>query len=96
MIVPVAVIAAVCTADWISAAIIAITIPLIPMFMALIGMRVQRRQDRQLRTLEVLSGHFLDVVRGLTTLKVFGRSKAQVETIRVGHRPATGGRRCRR
>ena len=44
-------------------------------------MRVQRRQDHQLRTLQVLSGHFLDVVRGLTTLKVFGRSKAQVETI---------------
>ena len=70
-------------ADWISALIIAVTIPLIPIFMALIGMRVQRRQDRQLRTLEVLSGHFLDVVRGLTTLKVFGRSKAQVETIRA-------------
>ena len=50
--------------------------------MALIGMRVQRRQDHQLRTLQVLSGHFLDVVRGLTTLKVFGRSKAQIETIR--------------
>ena len=83
VIVPVAVIAAVCTADWISALIIAVTIPLIPIFMALIGMRVQRRQDRQLRTLEVLSGHFLDVVRGLTTLKVFGRSKAQVETIRA-------------
>ncbi len=83
VIVPVAVIVAVCTADWISALIIAVTIPLIPIFMALIGMRVQRRQDRQLRTLEVLSGHFLDVVRGLTTLKVFGRSKAQVETIRA-------------
>ena len=82
VIVPVAVIVAVCTADWVSAAIIAITVPLIPLFMALIGMRVQRRQDHQLRTLQVLSGHFLDVVRGLTTLKVFGRSKAQVETIR--------------
>ncbi len=82
VIVPVAVIVAVCTADWISAVIIAVTVPLIPIFMALIGMRVQRRQDRQLRTLELLSGHFLDVVRGLTTLKVFGRSKAQVDTIR--------------
>ena len=82
VIVPVAVIVAVCTADWVSAAVIAITVPLIPLFMALIGMRVQRRQDHQLRTLQVLSGHFLDVVRGLTTLKVFGRSKAQVETIR--------------
>ncbi len=81
VIVPVAVIVAVCTEDWLSAVIIAVTVPLIPVFMALIGMRVQRRQDHQLRTLQVLSGHFLDVVRGLTTLKVFGRSKAQVETI---------------
>ena len=83
VIVPLAVIVAVCTADWVSAVIIAVTVPLIPIFMALIGMRVQRRQDRQLRTLEILSGHFLDVVRGLTTLKVFGRSKAQVDTIRT-------------
>jgi thiol reductant ABC exporter CydD subunit len=82
VIVPVAVIVAVCTADWVSAVIIAVTVPLIPVFMALIGMRVQRTQDHQLRTLQVLSGHFLDIVRGLTTLKVFGRSKAQVETIR--------------
>ena len=81
VIVPVAVIIAVCARDWVSAVIIAVTLPLIPVFMALIGMRVQRRQDHQLRTLQVLSGHFLDVVRGLTTLKVFGRSKAQVETI---------------
>ncbi|HEX2370645.1 MAG TPA: thiol reductant ABC exporter subunit CydD, partial [Acidimicrobiia bacterium] len=42
----------------------------------------RQHTDRQLRTLQSLSGHFLDVVAGLTTLKVFGRSKAQVETVR--------------
>jgi thiol reductant ABC exporter CydD subunit len=83
VIVPVTIIAAVGATDWISAITIAVTVPLIPVFMALIGIRVRSRQDRQLRTLQVLSGHFLDVVRGLTTLKVFGRSKAQVETIRA-------------
>ena len=38
--------------------------------------------DRQLRTLEHLAGHFLDVVAGLPTLKIFGRAKAQAKTIR--------------
>ncbi len=83
VIVPVTVIVAVAATDWISAVTLAVTVPLIPVFMALIGMRVRTRQDRQLRTLQVLSGHFLDVVRGLATLKVFGRSKAQVETIQA-------------
>ncbi len=83
VIVPITVIVAVAATDWISAITLAVTVPLIPVFMALIGMRVRSRQDRQLRTLQVLSGHFLDVVRGLATLKVFGRSKAQVETIQA-------------
>ena len=82
VIVPVAVLVVVLTQDWISAAILAVTLPLIPIFMALIGMRARRHTDRQLRTLQLLSGHFLDVVGGLATLKIFGRSRAQVETIR--------------
>ncbi len=58
------------------------TLPLIPLFMALIGVATRSHTNRQLRTLQVLSGHFLDVVSGLPTLKVFGRSRAQVQTIR--------------
>ena len=82
MIVPPMVIVAVGSQDWISAAIIVVTVPLIPVFMALIGFATRRRTDRQLRTLQVLSGHFLDVVAGLSTLRIFGRSTAQTETIR--------------
>jgi thiol reductant ABC exporter CydD subunit len=82
VIVPVVVVAAVLSGDWISAAIIALTIPLIPLFMALIGASTRERMDRQLRTLERLGGHFLDVVAGLPTLKVFGRAKAQAAAIR--------------
>ena len=81
-IVPVVVIVAVLWNDWISAAIIAFTIPLIPLFMALVGASTRERMDRQLRTLEGLGGHFLDVVAGLPTLKIFGRSKAQAQAIR--------------
>jgi thiol reductant ABC exporter CydD subunit len=80
-IVPVVVIVAVVSEDWISAAIIAVTIPLIPLFMALVGAVTGERNERQLQVLERLSGHFLDVVRGLGTLKVFGRAHAQARAI---------------
>jgi ATP-binding cassette subfamily C protein CydCD len=81
-IVPLVLLAAVLLSDWISAAIIALTIPLIPLFMALVGATTRERMDRQMHTLERLAGHFLDVVAGLPTLKVFGRAKAQAAAIR--------------
>ncbi|MEU6310330.1 thiol reductant ABC exporter subunit CydD [Streptomyces sp. NPDC047014] len=83
VVVPVAVLARIVTEDWVSAAIIVVTLPLIPVFMILIGMATQSRMDRQWRLLSRLSGHFLDVVAGLPTLKVFGRAKAQAESIRT-------------
>ncbi|MFF7949225.1 thiol reductant ABC exporter subunit CydD [Streptomyces griseorubiginosus] len=82
VVVPVAVLARIVTEDWVSAAIIVGTLPLIPVFMMLIGWATQSRMDRQWRLLSRLSGHFLDVVAGLPTLKVFGRAKAQAESIR--------------
>jgi ATP-binding cassette, subfamily C, bacterial CydCD len=82
VIVPIVVLGAVVWNDWISAAIIAFTIPLIPLFMALVGATTRERMDRQLRALQRLAGHFLDVIAGLPTLKVFGRAKAQAESIR--------------
>ncbi len=81
VIVPLAVIAAMLWDDWISAAIVAFTIPLIPLFMALVGAATAERMERQVRTLERLGGHFLDVVAGLPTLKVFGRARAQAAAI---------------
>ncbi|WP_346267289.1 thiol reductant ABC exporter subunit CydD, partial [Streptomyces sp. SID4982] len=82
LVVPVAVLARIVTEDWVSAAIIVATLPLIPIFMMLIGWATQSRMDRQWSLLSRLSGHFLDVVAGLPTLKVFGRAKAQAESIR--------------
>ncbi|MGW2772861.1 thiol reductant ABC exporter subunit CydD [Streptomyces olivaceoviridis] len=82
VVVPVAVLARIVTEDWVSAAIIVCTLPLIPVFMMLIGWATQSRMERQWRLLSRLSGHFLDVVAGLPTLKVFGRAKAQAESIR--------------
>ncbi|MCW7986145.1 ABC transporter [Streptomyces platensis subsp. clarensis] len=82
VVVPLAVLARIVTGDWISALTIVITLPLIPLFMILIGWATQSRMDRQWRLLARLSGHFLDVVEGLPTLKVFGRAKAQAASIR--------------
>jgi len=87
VIVPVAVLATVLGQDLLSAIIIAVTLPLIPIFMILIGLYTKRRVDRQWRTLSLLSGHFLDLVSGLPTLKIFGRAKAQAQAI-----DAIGGR----
>ncbi|MEU4198465.1 thiol reductant ABC exporter subunit CydD [Streptomyces sp. NPDC026294] len=82
VVVPVAVLARIVAGDWISAATIVVTLPLIPLFMVLIGWATQNRMDRQWQLLSRLSGHFLDVVAGLPTLKVFGRAKAQAASIR--------------
>ena len=79
--VPVAVLARVAAADWISAVIIAVTLPLIPLFAVLVGWHTKARTQRQWRLLATLAGHFLDVVEGLPTLKIFGRARAQEQVI---------------
>lgn len=81
VIVPIAVLATVLGQDLLSAFIIAVTLPLIPIFMILIGLYTKRRVDRQWRTLTLLSGHFLDLISGLPTLKIFGRAKTQAAAI---------------
>lgn len=82
IIVPLTIVGVVLGSDVLSSVILAITIPLIPLFMALIGMYTKSRVDRQWRVLGRLSGHFLDLVSGLPTLKAFGRAKAQERAIR--------------
>ncbi|WP_433285060.1 thiol reductant ABC exporter subunit CydD [Micromonospora sp. CA-244673] len=90
--VPLAVLARIVLADWSSALIIALTIPLIPVFGALLGWQAQAATERQWRRLSLLGGHFLDMVAGLPTLRAFGRARAQVDVVRRmadGHRQAT-------
>ena len=92
VVVPLAVLVRIAFADWISAVIIAATLPLIPMFGVLIGWHTRAQTQRQWRLLALLGGHFLDVVAGLPTLKLFGRARAQAEVIEEvtsAHRKAT-------
>ncbi|MFI7647303.1 thiol reductant ABC exporter subunit CydD [Micromonospora sp. NPDC049460] len=90
--VPVAVLARIFVADWSSALIIAATLPLIPIFGALLGWQAQAATERQWRRLSLLGGHFLDMVAGLPTLRAFGRARAQTDAVHRmadGHRVAT-------
>ena len=78
--------------DWPSALIVAVTLPLLPVFAALIGHTTQESTQRRWRSLGALSGHFLDVMRGLPTLASYGRAEVQVDTIATvsrRHRLAT-------
>lgn len=81
-LVPLVIVAWVLRLDWLSAVIFVVTVPLIPLFMALIGTLADRRTTRRWRTLQRLSGHFLDILEGVVTLKVFGRARPQLQAIR--------------
>jgi len=91
-LVPVAVLVRVGLADWVSAVVIAVTLPLIPVFAILVGLDTKARTRRQWLLLGRLGGHFLDVVEGLPTLRLFGRATAQADVIAEvtdAHRRAT-------
>ncbi len=80
-VVPAAIFAWVVWHDLTSAIVMALTLPLIPIFGILVGKATEARTLRRFRTLTLLSGYFLDVVRGLTTLRAFGRGGRQAQTI---------------
>lgn len=67
--------------DWIVGVLFLLTAPAIPLFMALAGMGAQAATDRQANALARLSGHFADRLRGLTTLRLFGRQQAATDEV---------------
>ncbi|MGW0482056.1 thiol reductant ABC exporter subunit CydD [Nonomuraea sp. NPDC003214] len=91
-VVPVAVLVRLLAADLASAVIVLVTLPLIPIFGALVGLTTKAVTEKQFHALSRLGGHFLDVVRGLPTLRAFGRARYQATVIRQvadAHRAAT-------
>ncbi len=73
--------------DRTSGVLLCITLPLVPVFMVLVGKFSAERSRRSWASLQRLAGHVLDVVTGLPTLKGFGRHHAQAKTIeRLGER----------
>jgi thiol reductant ABC exporter CydD subunit len=86
-LVPLAVLGLVASIDFRSALIMLLTLPLVPVFMWLIGRYTEERTRERWLALRLLSTHFLDVVRGLPTLRAFNRGRAQAATIAdVGER----------
>lgn len=81
MILPLALLTVVLPMDWLTAAVLLITAPMIPLFMILIGSGAEVRNQRQWKQLARMSAHFLDVIQGLTTLKLFGASRREVAII---------------
>ncbi|BBH24131.1 thiol reductant ABC exporter subunit CydD [Paenibacillus baekrokdamisoli] len=68
--------------DGVSTVVLAITLPLLIIFMILVGITAKKKADRQYKMMGLMGGHFFDVIRGLSTLRIFNRSKAQLEAIR--------------
>jgi ATP-binding cassette, subfamily C, bacterial CydD len=94
VIVPVAVLALVASIDLVSAGIMLLTLPLVPVFMWLIGRYTEHRAQERWEALTILAHHFADVVRGLPTLRAFNRAQAQAEQIELvsdQYRTATMG-----
>lgn len=81
VMIPAAILAFVFPLSWAAGAIFLMTAPLIPIFMILIGMGAESISQRNYQALARLSAHFLDVLQGITTLKLFGRSRGEEDTI---------------
>ena len=81
VVVPVAVLVFVASIDLVSAGVMLLTLPLVPIFMWLIGRYTERKAHTRWRALGRLASHFADVVRGLPTLRAFNRAEAQTERI---------------
>ncbi|WP_051300475.1 thiol reductant ABC exporter subunit CydD [Actinomadura rifamycini] len=91
-VVPVLVLGRLAAADWASALVVAVTVPLVPVFGALVGLRTAALTERQWGSLRRLGGHFRDVLAGLGTLRSFGRAGHQSGVVRElagEHRRAT-------
>lgn len=91
-IIPLLICFGVASVDKLSAFIMIITYPIIPLFMILIGYKSKEASENQWKRLTVLSSHFVEMLQGLTTLKLFGKSENQEEKIfkiSENHRKAT-------
>lgn len=68
--------------DWLSALIVALTLPLVPMFMILVGLMTRDRSQRHLAAMEKLSARTLDLIAGVPTLRALGRERGPAKRVR--------------
>ena len=92
VLLPLAILAVIAPIDWLSALILLICGPLIPVFMVFIGKGAEKLNQRQWRRLGLLSAHFLDALQGLTTLRIFNlgaREARLIERLSDDYRQST-------
>lgn len=80
-LVPLTILVFIWPVDWLTGLVLLLTAPLIPLFMFLIGNASRALAARQWLSLSRMSAYFLDVLRGLTTLKMLGRSRDQAQVV---------------
>ncbi len=91
-LVPLILLGAVFYMNWVSGLILLITAPFIPIMMIVIGRNTQKKSEEQMEKLNAFSGKFLDILQGLSTLKLFGRARKQeieIEKSSLNYRDAT-------
>lgn len=81
VIIPAAILVFVFPFDWVSGLILAITAPLLPVFMIIIGNQTEKLNQRQWRSLSRMGAHFFDMIEGLTTLKLFNAARREAQVI---------------
>jgi ATP-binding cassette subfamily C protein CydD len=81
VMIPAAILAFIFPYSWAAAGLLLTTAPLIPIFMVLVGMGAKSISQRHFQALARMSGYFLDMLQGLTTLKLFDRSKGAEQSI---------------
>ena len=67
--------------DWLAALFLLLSAPLIPLFMALVGMGAEKLNQQHFVLVRRLAGHFIDRVRGITTLKLFGQAEHAADQV---------------
>lgn len=81
LVIPLLILVLVFYLDWLAGIFLLLSAPLIPLFMALVGMGAEKLNQQHFETISRLSGQFLDKVRGLTTLQLFGQTDSAAELI---------------
>ncbi|MCG9725583.1 heme ABC transporter permease/ATP-binding protein CydD [Vibrio brasiliensis] len=82
VLVPFVILIVVFPVNWAAGLIFLITAPLVPLFMALVGMKAADANRKNFKALQRLSGHFYDRLQSMTTIRLFDRTKAETEVMR--------------
>ncbi|WP_394125700.1 cysteine/glutathione ABC transporter permease/ATP-binding protein CydD [Vibrio hepatarius] len=81
VLVPFVILIVVFPVNWAAGLIFLITAPLVPLFMALVGMKAADANRKNFKALQRLSGHFYDRLQSMTTIRLFDRTKAETEVM---------------